>query len=64
MPKGVEIPQSARGSYPDAVFRLIRLEWPLRLLNPVFGGFNPFLREYRSEPYPVLRKLCERALRT
>lgn len=65
MPKGAETPRSARGNYPDAVFRLIqlliRLEWPLRLLNPVFGGFNPFLREYRSDPYPVYRKLRERA---
>ena len=40
---------------------LIRLEWPLRLLNPAFGRFNPFLREYRADPYPVYRKLREEA---
>ena len=31
---------------------LIALQWPLRLFNPVFGRFNPFLSEYRRDPYP------------
>jgi cytochrome P450 len=36
---------------------LIRWEWPLRLLNPVLGDFNPFLPEFRADPYPYYRKL-------
>ena len=36
---------------------LIRWEWPLRLLNPLFGDFNPFLREFRVDPYPSYRAL-------
>src|SRR4029450_57576 len=29
----------------------------MRLLNPVMGDFNPFLPEYRADPYPFYRKL-------
>ena len=36
---------------------LVRWEWPMRLLNPVMGDFNPFLPEYRVDPYPFYRKL-------
>ena len=36
---------------------LIRWEWPMRLLNPLLGDFNPFLPEYRVDPYPIYRKL-------
>jgi pimeloyl-[acyl-carrier protein] synthase len=36
---------------------LIRWEWPIRLLNPLFGDFNPFLPEFRADPYPFYRKL-------
>ena len=36
---------------------LIRWEWPLRLLNPLLGDFNPFLPEYRVDPYPFYRVL-------
>jgi hypothetical protein len=36
---------------------LVRWEWPMRLLNPVMGDFNPFLPEYRADPYPFYRKL-------
>jgi pimeloyl-[acyl-carrier protein] synthase len=36
---------------------LIRLEWPIRLLNPVIGKFNPFLPEFRRDPYPFYRTL-------
>ncbi len=39
---------------------LIALEWPLRLLNPLFGGFNPFLRSYRHDPYPVYHRMRAR----
>lgn len=36
---------------------MVRWEWPMRLLNPLLGDFNPFLPEYRVDPYPVYRKL-------
>src|SRR5262245_34327442 len=37
--------------------RLIRLEWPLRLLAPLIGKFNPFMAEFRRDPYPLYRAL-------
>ena len=37
--------------------RLIQLEWPLRLLGPLLGKFNPFLSEFRRDPYPFYRAL-------
>jgi len=37
--------------------RLIDWQWPIRVLNPVFGPFNPFLRSYRFDPYPTYRRL-------
>jgi pimeloyl-[acyl-carrier protein] synthase len=36
---------------------LVRWEWPLRLLNPLLGDFNPFLPEFRIDPYPFYRTL-------
>jgi cytochrome P450 len=39
---------------------LIRWEWPMRLLSPLLGDFNPFLRSYRIDPYPAYRKLQAR----
>lgn len=36
---------------------LIRLEWPLRLLRPLLGKFNPFLPEFRNDPYPYYHTL-------
>jgi pimeloyl-[acyl-carrier protein] synthase len=39
---------------------LIRWEWPVRVLNPLFGDFNPFLPEYRVDPYPFYRRLQEK----
>ena len=41
--------------------KLIRWEWPVRLVNPLMGRFNPFLPEFRENPYPVYRKLREAA---
>jgi len=40
---------------------LIRLEWPMRLLQPAFGPFNPFLSEFRRDPYPAYDALRRRA---
>jgi len=36
---------------------LIRLEWPVRLLSPLIGKFNPFLPEFRADPYSYYRSL-------
>jgi cytochrome P450 len=36
---------------------LIRWEWPMRVLNPFLGDFNPFLPEFRIDPYPAYRTL-------
>ena len=36
---------------------LIRWEWPIRLLNPLLGDFNPFLPAFRLDPYPAYRTL-------
>jgi len=36
---------------------LIRQEWPLRLLGPFVGKFNPFLPEFRTDPYRVYHSL-------
>src|SRR5262249_6674575 len=30
----------------------IRAEWPVRLARPLIGKFNPFLSEFRADPYP------------
>src|ERR1051325_3212248 len=40
--------------------RLIRMEWPVRLANPIFGMFNPFLPEFRNDPYPFYHRLRAR----
>jgi cytochrome P450 len=39
------------------VQKSIQLEWPVRLAGPWIGKFNPFLREYRSNPYPQYHAL-------
>lgn len=41
--------------------RMVELEWPMRLANPLMGGFNPFVASYRQNPYPHYRRLRERA---
>jgi len=39
--------------------KLIRMEWPVRLAAPLIGKFNPFLPEFRRDPYPAYRRLRE-----
>lgn len=41
--------------------KLIRMEWPVRLASPLFGKFNPFLPEFRRDPYPVYARLRREA---
>jgi cytochrome P450 len=47
------------------VFRLlrlcIRLGWPMRLVAPLFGRWNPFDPERLRDPYPGYRRLQESA---
>lgn len=42
-----------------AIQTLIRMEWPVRLVAPLIGRFNPFLPEFRRDPYPAYRRLRE-----
>ena len=39
---------------------LVSLQWPLRLVGFLFGGFNPWLEENRRDPLPGYRRLRER----
>jgi cytochrome P450 len=43
------------------VQRVIEMEWPIRLLGPLIGQFNPFLPEFRRDPYPSYRRLQTRS---
>ena len=38
---------------------LVRQEWLLRALRPLFGPFNPFLPEHREDPQTTWRRLRE-----
>jgi hypothetical protein len=38
---------------------LVSLQWPLRLVGFMFGGFNPWLAENRRDPVPAYRRLRE-----
>jgi cytochrome P450 len=38
---------------------LVSLQWPMRLLGFLFGGFNPWLEENRRDPVPTYRRLRE-----
>jgi cytochrome P450 len=40
---------------------LVSLQWPLRLVGFLFGGFNPWLEENRRDPVPTYRRLRENA---
>jgi cytochrome P450 len=37
----------------------VSLQWPLRLVGFLFGGFNPWLEENRRDPVPGYRRLRE-----
>ena len=54
-------PDPGRGPTRLPVLRLfqtlVRWQWPLRLLRPLLGEFNPFLPEFRVDPYPFYRTL-------
>ena len=38
---------------------LVSLQWPLRWVGFLFGGFNPWLEENRRDPLPAYRRLRE-----
>ncbi|HVM95337.1 MAG TPA: cytochrome P450 [Candidatus Acidoferrales bacterium] len=44
----------------QVVQRLLDQSWFVQLLNPLMGGFNPFLQKYRADPYPFLHELRRR----
>jgi cytochrome P450 len=45
-----------------SVIRLmIRLGWPMRVLRPLFGRFNPFDPERRRDPYPIYARMRREA---
>lgn len=39
------------------VMAAVRLEWPMRLLKPVMGPYDPFSPAVRFDPYPTYRAL-------
>lgn len=41
--------------------RLLAADWVVRLADPLFGGFNPFHPEFRSDPYPTYHRLRREA---
>ncbi|MBY0275384.1 cytochrome P450 [Candidatus Binatia bacterium] len=36
---------------------MVRAEWPVRLLSPAIGRYNPFHPSFRKDPYRVYRRL-------
>jgi cytochrome P450 len=40
---------------------MVRQGWPFRVLNPLFGQYNPFHPDYARDPYPFYRRLREHA---
>jgi cytochrome P450 len=44
----------------QTIQKLVSLEWPVRMLGPLIGKFNPFLSEYRDDPYPFYERLRSR----
>lgn len=36
---------------------MVRRGWPFRVLNPLFGQYNPFHPAYARDPYPAYQKL-------
>ena len=45
----------------EALQGVIRREWPMRLLSPVIGKYNPFHPAFRQNPYPTYARLRETA---
>jgi cytochrome P450 len=41
--------------------RLLERPWVVRAINPLMGRFNPFLPEYRADPYPFYARLRREA---
>ncbi len=40
---------------------MVRSQWPIRLLNPCFGRYNPFHPDFLADPYRAYRRLRESA---
>jgi cytochrome P450 len=41
--------------------KLVRQRWPILVLSPLFGRYNPFHPDYRLNPYPTYARLREEA---
>jgi hypothetical protein len=50
-------PATPRFSTLTLAQNLIRRTWFVRAINPFVGRFNPFLPEFRADPYPTYRRL-------
>lgn len=55
------VPRATTCSMLRLIQKLIRMEWPVRLAAPLFGKFNPFLPEFRRDPYPAYERLRREA---
>jgi cytochrome P450 len=40
---------------------MVKAEWPVRLLSPAIGRYNPFHPDFRKDPYRVYRRLQSEA---
>jgi cytochrome P450 len=59
-PETAASPEPSRESRFSALVlaqRLIRQTWFVRAINPLIGRFNPFLPEFRENPYPTYHRL-------
>lgn len=45
----------------DVIQGMIRREWPVRVLSPLMGRYNPFHPDFRRDPYPTYARLRETA---
>ena len=50
-----------RPSFLSVAQGLIRRDWFVRAIGPLLGRFNPFLPEFRQDPYPFYRRLRREA---
>jgi cytochrome P450 len=57
VPVAAPVPAQRRFSALALAQTLIRRTWFVRGISPFIGRFNPFLPEFRADPYPAYRRL-------